>query len=208
MICTIDGSADPGGSTVLQSCHAWYESTWSGGRAGWTSSLPGWTTSPSLPSCAPCGRVSLYCAGENHDPPRGSLPSARGARTELASAPRLRDQRVRVAVSGKKDGHKPINSRSAGQTVPVWLSLWSNAPPNAAGVSRVSGYLSVWTSTATPGHLHTISVFCPRLGIIALQPASLCRPTTLKQAGRFVPTSAPAEVAHEPLTRAPAYFCP
>lgn len=30
----------------------------------------------------------------------------------------------------------------------------------------------------------------------------------IQQAGRLVPTSAPAEVAHEPLTRAPAYFCP
>lgn len=79
--------------------------------------------------------------GENHDPPRGSLPSARGARTELASAPRLRDQRVRVAVSGKKDGHKPVNSRSAGQTVPVWLSSWEQC---AGQCSR--SVSSVWVS--------------------------------------------------------------
>lgn len=56
---------------------------------------------------------------------------------------------------------KPINSRSAGQPVPVWER-------RAAQRSSVS---SVWPSTATPDHLQANPMrqsFCPRLGIVAL----------------------------------------
>lgn len=113
-----------------------------------------------LPSSAPCGRVSLSTApGKITILQKDLLPSTRGARNALASAPRLRDQRVVVAVSGKKNGHKPIKSRSAGQLVPV---LGSDAQPNEAEVSRVSGRALPPQTTCTPTQLFALdSVLLP-----------------------------------------------
>jgi hypothetical protein len=115
-----------------------------------------------LPSCAPCSRVSLvHCAGENHDPPKGSSPSSRGARNALASAPRLRDQRVVVAVSRKKNGLKPINSRSAGQLVPV---LGSDAQPGSPAKQKCLECLDEHCHPRPPAHQLNL---CPRLRIVA-----------------------------------------
>lgn len=113
--------------------------------------------------------LSLLRGGKSR-PPRGSSPSSRGARNALASAPRLRDQRVKVAVSGKKDGH---NQLSRDQPANLCRS-GSDAQPNEAEVSRVSGRALPPQTTCTPTQSFALdSVLLP------CQPVSLSVPVYL-----------------------------
>lgn len=108
--------------------------------------------------------LSLLRGGKSRFPPRGSSPSSSRARNALASAPRLRDQRLKVAVSGKKDGH---NQLSRDQPANLCRS-GSDAQHNEAEVSRVSGRALPPQTTCTPTQSFALdSVLLP------------CQPVTL-----------------------------